>query len=52
MTVNRGSHGALSEAELHDRNFRRLLLQFIRTGDRSDLPTEVTLPEPYWTVPK
>ena len=52
VTVKRGSHGALLEAERFDRKFRPALLKFLGSGDASALPDEITLPAPRWTVPK
>ena len=52
VTVERGSHGAINEAQALVPGFRRSLLHFIESGDSSRLPDKITLPAPRWTVPK
>ena len=52
VTIKRGSHGALLQAESFDQRFRPALLKFLTSGDFSALPNEITLPAPRWTVPK
>ena len=51
VTVLGGSHGALREALRSSGEFRDALMKFISTGDRSDLPDEVELPELDWVTP-
>ena len=51
VTVLGGSHGALGEALRSSSEFREALMKFISTGDRSDLPEEVELPELDWVTP-
>ena len=51
VTVLGGSHGALGVALRNSSEFREALMKFISTGDRSDLPEEVELPELDWVTP-
>ncbi len=51
ITVKRGSHGALGEAIRSNSEFRRALTKFLATGDMSDLPEGIELPQPQWKIP-
>ncbi len=51
VTVEGGSHGAMSEAMEADPAFRAAIEKFFRSGDWSDIPERVVLPPPDWAVP-
>ena len=52
VTVEGGSHGALGEAMRHSESFRGAIGHFLRTGDLSQLPEKVELPEIEWEIPR
>lgn len=51
IPVEGGSHGALGEAVRLVDGFHPALMKFLASGDASDLPAEVTLPDIQWVVP-
>jgi pimeloyl-ACP methyl ester carboxylesterase len=46
-----GSHGSLDDAMKASPDFRRAVMKFAQTGDRSDVPAQVDLPAVEWVVP-
>ncbi len=46
-----GSHTSLQDGLDATEDFRKAVVKFARTGDMSDLPTKVTLPEVQWVIP-
>jgi pimeloyl-ACP methyl ester carboxylesterase len=48
VLIERGTHGALSEALAASDEFRLALERFVTTGDMSDLPEKVVLPPVEW----
>lgn len=48
VTVIGGSHGAMREAEEADSEFREAVLNWVSSGDSSQLPDQVVLPEIEW----
>lgn len=50
LLVHRGTHGARSDLERDRPDVMAPILEFLRTGQRSQLPTSVDLPAP-WTNP-
>ena len=46
-----GSHNSLQDGLDASEDFRKAVVKFARTGDMSDLPKEVTLPQVQWVVP-
>jgi pimeloyl-ACP methyl ester carboxylesterase len=51
VPVKRGTHGAFWEARDASDVFAEGIDHFLRTGDRSQVPDTVTLPEVNWIVP-
>ncbi len=51
VTVEGGSHGAMSEAMNADSSFQAAIEQFFRNGDWSSIPEKVVLPPLEWVVP-
>ncbi|MBM3789802.1 MAG: alpha/beta fold hydrolase [Acidobacteria bacterium] len=51
ILVHGGSHGALQDAMDLSVEFRAAVMKFARSGDMSDLPDEVTLPDIEWEIP-
>ncbi|HSR49999.1 MAG TPA: alpha/beta hydrolase [Acidobacteriota bacterium] len=51
VTVKGGSHGALPEALDESEDFRAAVMKFVASGDTSDLPDEIQLPEIVWSKP-
>ena len=49
--VDGGTHSALEEALGHSPEFEAALLDFVATGDTSNLPEEVRLPPIAWSPP-
>ena len=48
IVVEGGTHGALGEAMRQSEAFKAALMRFATTGDRSELPTELSLPPNEW----
>jgi len=51
ITVKRGTHGAIGEAKRALPAFNSALMKFVETGDTSELPDDIELPQPNWVVP-
>jgi pimeloyl-ACP methyl ester carboxylesterase len=51
VPVFRGPHGSIVAARRASEEFDRAILKFAATGDWSDLPESVEIPEPEWMVP-
>jgi pimeloyl-ACP methyl ester carboxylesterase len=52
IPLKRGPHGAIRAALQESPEFKRALLKFAASGDRSDLPDEMELPPVKWIVPE
>lgn len=52
VTVKRGPHGTIRAVMQSSEDFKEALLRFAASGDRSDLPDLMELPEPQWVVPE
>ena len=52
VPVKRGTHGAFWEARDASEDFADGIRHFLKTGDRSQMPDSVTLPEVNWIVPQ
>jgi pimeloyl-ACP methyl ester carboxylesterase len=51
VLVKGGSHGSLAEAVNASDAFRREMVEWFATGDKTNLPKEVALPPVKWIVP-
>jgi pimeloyl-ACP methyl ester carboxylesterase len=51
VIVEGGSHGALDEAMGYSKEFRAALMNFVATGEMSDLPDEILMPPIAWAPP-
>lgn len=52
IPFKRGPHGAIKVALQVSEDFKKGILRFVESGDRSELPDKVELPTLKWTVPQ